>query len=242
MDLTSDKPLNGISLQFSTPSGDSKYDREYVRAFHNSACVLIECGAKVDWAEFPGCADLALARAKLFGNFLRSDHTHMIFIDSDQGWEPNDVVRLLLTEKDFVGAAGPKKTAKLEFATNNIDDESNLIPHEQDPKGLVSCTEVGMAFMLISKYCANMMADSYPDLAFNGDGGVTEHALFDSFAVGTAPKRRRLSEDFAFCHRWRKIGGKIWLLPDVHLTHAGRAVWEGALITALTGQAIPSKV
>ena len=233
------KPLEGYSIQFATPCGDGRYDREFVKSFHNSACVLIELGAKVDFAEFPGCADLALARAKIFGNFLRSNHTHCLLIDSDMGFNYDDVVRLVLMKKDFVGAAGPKKTAKLEFAANNCDDEGNLLPLKSDPEtGLLSCTEVGMAFMLMSKDCAQRVWDAYPELEFDGDNDLPERAVFDSFIVGNAPKRRRLSEDFAFCHRWRKLGGEIWLLPDVVLQHAGRSVWQGALIQAIQGEPV----
>jgi hypothetical protein len=231
----SKKPFSGLSVQLATPCGDARYDREYVRSFHNTACVLIELGAKVDWAEFPGCADLALARSKIFGNFLRSQHTHLLMLDSDMGWEPADAVRLLETKKDFVGAAGPKKTGKLEFAANNCDSEGRILPVSTDSRtGLVACTEVGMAFMLITKACAERVALSYEDLIFDGDNGAKEYAVFDPFIVGKKA-RRRLSEDFAFCHRWRNIGGEIYLLPDVFMTHTGRAVWGGALIQALQG-------
>lgn len=237
MDLPQNKPLSHLSVQFATPCGNHSYVREYVRSFHNSACVLIECGAKVDWAEFPGCADLALARAKIFGNFLRSDHTHLFMIDSDQGWHYDDVVRVLLTGKDFVGAAGPKKTHPLQFAANNCSDEGDLLPLKSEPDtGLVQVTEVGLAFMAISKSCAQKMADAYPELAFD-DPPNKEYALFDSFIVGDKTKRR-LSEDFAFCHRWRRIGGQIYLLPDVRLQHVGTSVWEGALIQNLMGSPI----
>ena len=230
------KPLEGLSVQLATPCGSGKYCREYVKSFHNTACVLIELGAKIDWAEFPGCADLALARAKIFGNFLRSGHTHLMMLDDDMGWSFNDVVRLFLVKKDFVGAAGPKKAKKPEFAANNCDEAGNVLPISSDPEtGLVEATEVGMAFMLISKECAQKMVEAYPETAFDGDDNHTEYALFDSFIVGKAPKRRRLSEDFAFCRRWTRLGGKIYLLPDVILQHVGTAVWEGALIQALQG-------
>lgn len=234
-----DKPLVGYSIQFATPCGTSSYVREYVQSFHNTACVLIELGAKIDWAEFPGCADLSLARAKLFGNFLRSSHTHLMMIDDDMIWSYDDVVRLLLAKKDFVGAAGPKKTAKLEFAANNCTAEGALLPLITEPEtGLVQVTEVGAAFMLMSRHCAQVMADFYQDLAFDGDDGVTEYALYDPILVGTHPKRRHLSEDFAFCHRWTALEGKIWLLPDIKLGHVGRAVWEGSLTQALQGTPI----
>jgi hypothetical protein len=234
--MNPNKPLDGYSVQFATPCATSSYVREYVSAFHNTTCVLIELGATVDWAEFPGCADLALARAKIFGNFLRSSHTRLFMIDDDMSWHFNDVVRILLTKKDFVGAAGPKKTAKLEFAANNCSDEGVILPTEQED-GLALVTEVGAAFMALSKTAAQKMADAYPDLAFDGDDGVKEFAVYDPMIVGKT-RKRRLSEDFAFCHRWRAIGGKIHLLPDVVLQHVGRSVWEGALIQNLMGKPI----
>lgn len=233
------KPLAGYSIQTATPCGDGRYHREYVTSFHNTQCVLIEMGAKVDFAEMPFVSDIGLARSKIFSNFLRSQHTHLMWIDSDQGWRYHDVVRLILANRELVGAASCKKKFPLEFAANNCDDNGNLLKINWEAEsGLVEVTEVGFAFMLMSKACAQKMADAYQDLKFPGDNGTDEYSLFDSFIVGEGPRRRRLSEDFAFCHRWRRTGGKIYLLPDVVLTHTGSYTWAGQLIDALTGQPI----
>lgn len=236
------KPLTGVSVQIATPCMDAKYDRTYTKALTNTLMMLHHYGAQIDWAEFPYCSDIALARSKLFGNFMRSKHTHLMMIDADMGWDPNDVVQLLMLKRDLVGAAGPKKKYPLEFAANNCDDNGDILKIDMEPDtGIVECTEVGMAFMLMSKDCANKMAGEYQDLKFVGDKGTVEYALYDSFLVGSPEKRRRLSEDFAFCHRWRRIGGKIYLVPFIKLTHTGSWVWEGALIEALVGKPLDEK-
>jgi hypothetical protein len=36
-----------------------------------------------------------------------------------------------------------------------------------------------------------------------------------------------LSEDYAFCHRWRAIGGRIWLDTQCRLTHVGSFEFHG---------------
>ena len=36
-----------------------------------------------------------------------------------------------------------------------------------------------------------------------------------------------LSEDYAFCHRWRAIGGRIWLDTESRLTHIGSYEYHG---------------
>jgi hypothetical protein len=38
-----------------------------------------------------------------------------------------------------------------------------------------------------------------------------------------------LSEDYAFCRRWRDLGGEIFADFDSRLTHVGHASYEGSL-------------
>jgi hypothetical protein len=42
-----------------------------------------------------------------------------------------------------------------------------------------------------------------------------------------------LSEDYAFCRRWRDLGGEIWADMEERLTHAGTAFYTGSLMEAL---------
>ena len=45
---------------------------------------------------------------------------------------------------------------------------------------------------------------------------------------------RYFAEDFAFCRRWRDIGGKVYLCPDVPLDHVGFHTWSGAVADVVT--------
>jgi hypothetical protein len=42
-----------------------------------------------------------------------------------------------------------------------------------------------------------------------------------------------LSEDYAFCRRWRDLGGEVWADIENPLTHVGHATYSGAVIQAL---------
>ena len=42
-----------------------------------------------------------------------------------------------------------------------------------------------------------------------------------------------LSEDYAFCRRWRDLGGEIWADFEARLTHVGHAAYTGSLMQAL---------
>ncbi len=39
--------------------------------------------------------------------------------------------------------------------------------------------------------------------------------------------KRYLSEDYTFCRMWQKIGGDIWLDPNIKLNHVGQYVFSG---------------
>ena len=40
-----------------------------------------------------------------------------------------------------------------------------------------------------------------------------------------------VSEDYAFCRRWRNLGGEIWLDLDSRLTHTGPQNFAGDFST-----------
>ena len=50
------------------------------------------------------------ARNYLVDEFLRSGYTHMMFIDADVHFTPQDVIALLALDKDIVGGPYPKKS------------------------------------------------------------------------------------------------------------------------------------
>jgi hypothetical protein len=47
---------------------------------------------------------------------------------------------------------------------------------------------------------------------------------------------RYLSEDYAFCRRWRDMGGKIWVDLDCKLMHLGQHLFGGDLAESLRVQ------
>lgn len=229
--------LSAFSIMLATPCGSSSYDRIFVASMMGTMELLRSLGAKVHRSELPGSSDIVLARNQLFGAFLRSTDTHMMMIDDDMGWDPHDVVRLLLANKDFVAAAGPRKNDPRKdpsFAVNNTDDGGQTMPVYSDATaGLIEVTGVGMAFTLITHHCAVRMSQHYADLAFSGPNGAEDFGVFNPIIFN----KRYLAEDYAACHRWRAIGGKVFVAPWVELQHSGRWVWSGAWMNALVEMA-----
>ena len=139
------------------------------------------------------------ARNYCCDEFMRSDCTHMIFIDSDIGFSAQDVIALLILQLqnpsyDIIGGPYPKKCIsweKIVTAVNKGFADKN--PNELDkyvgdfvfnPKGgqsqiaisePVEVLEIGTGFMLIRKATMEKFRDSFPQYYYKPDHARTEH-------------------------------------------------------------------
>lgn len=222
--------LTGISVYLATPAGDGNLHHGYVRGKDEMVASIEQFGGKCEWALLPHMSDLGLARATLLDSFVKAEkHTHMMLIDADMGFHGIDVVRMLYLKEDFIGAAGPMKNYPIKFAAVVMDDEMRPVPIDNIDwnTGVLEVHEVGMAFVLISRSCAEKMIETYKEtLTFGAPGQPDLVDLFQPMIRG----RRRYAEDFAFCRRWRDIGGTVKLLSDVALSHTGSHTFRGALM------------
>jgi len=199
------------------------------------------------------------ARNYIVDEFLRSDCTHLLFIDSDIGFDPRDVLAMIgiqtKNEKDVnvICAPYPKKTiawekiniaAKMgmgdvnpwELEEYSADYVFNIVDTPDPKMGQpVQVGESGTGFMLIPRDTFERWAEAYPEQRYRPDHARTEN--FDGTNEITAffdcmidpESRRYLSEDYYFCRKTRDIGMKIWMCPWMKLTHVGSHLYKADL-------------
>ncbi|MFB5634936.1 MAG: hypothetical protein ACE5SV_08765 [Candidatus Nitrosomaritimum aestuariumsis] len=200
------------------------------------------------------------ARNYLADEFIRSDFTHLMFIDSDIGFNPNDVLGLAAiaepgSEYEIVCGPYPKKTISWEKIKLAVDkgfaDENPQVldkyvgdyvfnPVDTDKEIAlnkpVAVLEGGTGFMMIQRSAFDKFAKAYPEFSYKPDHVRTAH--FDGsreimmyFQALIEPKSKRyLSEDYMFCQWAREIGIQTWLCPWMKLQHMGSYVYGGSLI------------
>ena len=200
------------------------------------------------------------ARNYLVDEFLRSDCTHLMFIDADIGFDPDDVIALSViaetgSDKEVVCGPYPKKCISWEKIKKAVDrgfadkDPQQLEKYVgdyvfnptdgQDSIALnepVEVLEGGTGFMIIQRGVFEKYKKAYPHLSYKPDHIRTEH--FDGsreihayFDCVIDPKTKRyLSEDYMFCQYARDAGMKVWLCPWMKLEHQGTYVFGGSLI------------
>lgn len=230
--MTSDKPLEGKYVVLATPSHDDRYAGCYVSSLINAKKALEHFGAGFRWFLYPKCSDLCHARNMIHEFFATCEEaTHLMMIDSDMGWDYHDIIRMLMLNRDFVAGVGCKKKIPAEWCAGNFDETTGevlplLAQILEDGTILAHPMTVGGAFVMISKMCALRMRQAYPELKYScrGHDNMDVYALYDPVIL---PSGDRFFDDFAYCHRWRKIRGTINVLPDILLKHEGSHTFEG---------------
>lgn len=191
-------------------------------------------------------------RNYLSDEFLRSDSTHMIFLDSDISFNAIDVLAMLAMDKEIVGGSYPKKSVnwskvKKAVMKNPSIEESELAAIAGDMvfnpvvgttqfnvSEPVEVMDLGTGFMMIRRSAFEKFALAYPESRYKPDHVGTAHfsgdreinCFFDCEI--DADTRRYLSEDYFWVQKCRKIGIEIWMCPWIQLTHTGTYTFQGS--------------
>lgn len=104
---------------------------------------------------------------------------------------------------------------------------------------LLEIYTLATGFMMITRDCIAKMMKAYPEKKYiddvgylNGSENDFAYALFDCEIVDT----HYFSEDWLFCHKWRLIGGKIYVDVTIELMHTGSEDYKGRLLSSLVIQ------
>jgi hypothetical protein len=199
-----------------------------------------------------GDALITRARADLVALFLDDPAaTHLLFIDADIGFEPDQVMRLIACGADMAAGAYPIKRVNWDKARKVIESRRpntrsavlDYVLEVEDPErisvidGFTRVRYAGTGFLMIRRPVLERMCRHYASLQFRREHSIADplagsphrFALFECMidqATGIY-----LSEDFSFCKRWTDMGGEIWADLTSRLNHVGPATFHGDVAT-----------
>ncbi len=231
----------------------------YARSIADLSAMCTHYGIQLQMYFLMNESLITRARNYICDEFMRSTATHLMFIDSDIGFDANDVIAMVAmmsddSPYDIMGGPYPKKCISWEKIKRAVDkgvaDEN---PQELEkyvgdfvfnPKvGETSIPigepaevlETGTGFMMIRRAVMERYAKHYPTKFYKPDHVRT--AAFDGsreicmyFNAEIDPATKRyLSEDYLFCQEVIAMGGRVWLCPWMKLSHVGTFVFGGSL-------------
>ena len=216
--------LVGRKIFIALPAYDHKVSLKLAISLARLAQMVGEHGVEIAIGSICGCSVVSKARNLLADEFLSTDCTDLLFIDSDINFEPEDVLRLLAWTTDKGIAAGVPRTRKKNGNyIITLDEQANnrLIT---DDMGCVKAKRVATAFMMVQRKVFETLRDAHPEWRYHDDNsGKTLTAFFDFLVT---PKGY-VGEDYLFCDRAHVHGFEVWVDPMIKLGHMGVIEYEG---------------
>ena len=183
----------------------------------------------IDWTVETMTNESLISRARntLTAKFLNTpESTHLMFIDSDIGWEPWHLLVMLNARKDVIGGLYPMKSLPVKWCVNGIPGKENGTPEEPN---IVEVSKTGTGFLLIKRDVFEKLNQHPATRPFNNDIGLPEelNPYMKTYFDTAVRENRYYSEDWTFCENWRDLGGQVFVDKRVLLRHVGTYVFDG---------------
>jgi hypothetical protein len=225
----------------------------YTASLLQTPITLSQNGIGMYYAHMMNESLIPRARNKLTYDFLGTDATHLMWIDADIGFNPNDIVSLVKADKDIVCGLYPKKEINWPRVAEAVKDGVppnelhkhvgsfvvNLVNDEHgkavNPNELMEIANGGTGFMLVKREVFEYLAEYVPEYKNDMFSAVEDQSKpktikeFYATSIDHTSGDRLLSEDYHFCKLARTNGYKIYAAPWVHLTHTGTYIFDGTL-------------
>lgn len=221
----------------------------YAKSLFNTMKMLFDKGYEVQFRDMYNNSIITEARDVLTQLFLNSNCEYLFFIDSDQSFKPEDVLRMIEEGKDIIGGVVPKKRINWNSiagaashgvpaeALSSYSGEFNLalLPGQAQPEDFTKSFEVshiGTGMMIIKRSVFEKLKDYTKPYTYSSMGvlGISAGDTMNQYwKCEVSEEGALMGEDVNFCAMWRALGGKVYAAPYAKTTHVGSYEFSGTL-------------
>jgi hypothetical protein len=159
-------------------------------------------------------AGIAQARNQLVTEFMDSEFDRLVFVDSDITWDMGALIKLAHHKAEYVAGIYRLKRQNESYPVSwkRSDKGEELWVNEN---GLIEVEGVATGFLALSRSVFTKFLAAYPEKDLTTQNGKKCHAFFTMpFVDG-----HLFGEDLNFSREWILMGGKIFIDPEIALTH-----------------------
>lgn len=226
-----------MKIFIATPMYGGIAKNQYTISLQNLVVKLSQAGHSVATTTIGNESLITRARNTLAHKFMKSDFDALLFIDADHGWDSDDVVRMIESGKDFIGAIYPMKGLNWDnirlaakagkenleyysghFAINLLQDTQDF-----DSQKPFKVKDIGTGMLFLTRKVFEDLKPHCKVYKNNnvGNTGVGFGEEIVEYFTTFIDNEVLLSEDYALCRMWQNIGGEVWSAPWVRITHSG---------------------
>jgi len=207
-----------------TPSYEGAVKSTYLRSLLLSLHALRDAGIAADHLTLNYDCHVDDARNAILRFFMQTACTDLVFLDADVGWLAGELVQLIEYDADVVAGVYPKKG---DDQWPVFDAPGEELRARED--GLVEVIGAPTGFMRIRRHVIERLIEANKHRQFRGQGEQEGAPLYTIVFERTYEEGHRWSGDYAFCRAWRKLGGKVFVAPEMLFGHVGETEWTGVL-------------
>jgi hypothetical protein len=220
--------LAGRKVMIGLPSYDYKVSSKLAISLASFCVQATQHGVDVQICNISGCSVVSRVRNLIASDFLSSECTDLMFIDSDINFNAEDIFRLMAWNTDpkkgiVAGIPVARKKGQVYFSTLDTEDDQSIF---MDKMGLVRAKRVATAFMMIRREVFESLKEAHPEWVYHDEKKVGDEMIaFFDFAL---KEGTYIGEDYLFCDRAREQGFEVWIDPTIKLGHMGTIEFEGS--------------
>lgn len=229
-----------MHLAVGTPMYGGMCCSEYVQSLLNLQGELQTGGCTLTRIFIGNESLVQRGRNTIVHHFLKTDASHLMFIDADQSFRPVDIAKMLEADKPLIAGPVPMKAINWskvkQGAVLNRPDLSRRTGifniHKLDGHEMKSVDKpfqvewAGTGFMLIRR---DVFETLMPHTQKYKNGGETippDESVYNFFRVEVEDEELS-GEDSFFCKSYRKQGGEVWVAPWCEVGHFGSYLFNG---------------
>lgn len=234
-----------MKVYIATPMYGGNCKSNYVASLYDLILKLQAQGHQIQYDILTNESLITRARNSIVHNFLKTDFEKLLFIDADQGFNADDIIRMLETDVDIIAAISPMKDINWDLVTKAIGaGESNYLQLSSyfaiNPDPSIETFEISMPLEVINIGTGLMSISRkvFEDLAPTRE---TYGAHLKGAVINKSPENMvleffkteiedgvLLSEDYYLCKEWRKLGNKVYAAPWARISHSGDYTFSGS--------------
>lgn len=216
--------LNTVNLFIGTPAYNGMVHIDYL----NSIMEYHRDGIPVTTMTIGNESLITRGRNTVISYFHNlKQFTHLLFLDADMYLSSENLLKLILHDKDVIGAPvalkGFDKSGRPVYNVGKVLEEDG---------NLLKVDRVGTAVFMLSRDAVDaLVSDAEAKGRVYGSnphtrGQAADLPMYDVFQVGVFDGEY-LSEDYVVCRVLQKLGYDVFVDPDVKNKHNGMFVFGG---------------
>ncbi len=237
-----------MKVAFATPFYMSQGFSHHADSMIHTIIMLEKAG--IDWELIRVNGDSYVDRAKntIAAEFLDSDCTDLIMIDSDEQWHPQAIARLLQHPEWVVAGAYPFKNNWGRFAGNPKivmkDGSAQYANFRALPDGahLLEAHNVAGGFLRIKRPAMVQFAKAFPEAIYTDAFAWPNkpERIYTAFFMCDIENYERYGEDAYFSRKMQEAGITLWIDPNISIIHYGVSGYEGNMHEHLIAEKVKS--